>query len=63
MYFNTDIEQDIDLLLNNYCIKYYNDDDIDDNLKIEISHFYHYNIKTVSSDNCGVIEKLLINEI
>ncbi|KAL4113451.1 hypothetical protein QTP88_017068 [Uroleucon formosanum] len=55
--FKTDNDPDIDSL--NNCIQFYHND-LDDNLKTEISHFYHY-IKTVSSDidNCGAIAKLL----
>ncbi|KAL4142249.1 hypothetical protein QTP88_004744 [Uroleucon formosanum] len=48
--FKTDNDPDIDSL--NNCIQFYHNN-LDDNLKTEISHFYHY-IKTVSSDidNC-----------
>jgi len=43
----------------NNCINFYKND-LDENLKTEISHFYYY-IKTVSLDidNCGAIAKLL----
>ena len=55
--FNTDNEPDIDSL--NNCTQFYHND-LDDNLKTEISRFYHY-IKTVSLDidSCGAIAKLL----
>jgi len=56
--FETDNDPDFDSLNSLNCIQFYHND-LDDNLKTEISHFYHY-IKTVSSDidNCGVIAKL-----
>jgi len=52
-----DIEPDVESL--NNCISYYKND-LDKNLKTEISHFCYY-IKTVSLDidNCGAIAKLL----
>jgi hypothetical protein len=55
--FKTDNDPDIDSL--NNCIQFYHND-LDDNLKTEISHFYCY-IKIVPSaiDNCGAISKLL----
>jgi hypothetical protein len=54
--FKTDNDPDIDSL--NNSIQFYHND-LDDNLKTEISHFYYY-MKTVSSDidNCGAIAKL-----